>query len=420
MVVARVRTSGFGIAALTLLPAVATAQILPTEPIQLADGRLVLGGQIALTVSSDRDTGYFNYTDYDHNALRLFRLAMSGSLEATEHISILGELQTENCVFACEPGASDFTIRPYALYMRVRPWPSRPVDIQLGRIPPVFGGYARRAYAVNDPLIGYPLAYQYLTSLRPDALPASADDVLRMRGRGWAVRYPLGATGVAGGLPLMTAFRWDTGAQVRIGRRPLELSIGLTTGTLANPRVDDDNDGKQVATHLRWQPSAGFIVGLSAARGSYVADAARAALPAPAREGRFTQRALGLDLEYARGYWLVRAEGLWSAWRVPTVQAPLIDDPLGAVGLSLEGQYKIAPGLVAAGRVDHLTFSRISGTLFDGRPTRWDAPVSRWEFGGRYYLRRNLIGKVAYQYNWRDGGRVTSKGLLAGQMVYWF
>ena len=38
-----------------------------------------------------------------------------------------------------------------------------------------FGAFARRTYANDNPLIGYPLAYQYLTSLRPDAVPATAD-----------------------------------------------------------------------------------------------------------------------------------------------------------------------------------------------------------------------------------------------------
>ena len=77
--------------------------------------------------------------------------------------------------------------------MRVRPWRDRPIDIQAGRIPPTFGAFARRDYGAGNPLIGYPLAYQYLTAVRPDALPASTDDVLRMRARGWRPSYPIGS-----------------------------------------------------------------------------------------------------------------------------------------------------------------------------------------------------------------------------------
>ena len=49
---------------------------------------------------------------------------------------------------------------------------------------PLTFSFARRAYATDNPLIAYPLAYQYLTSLRADALPVNADELLSMRGRG--------------------------------------------------------------------------------------------------------------------------------------------------------------------------------------------------------------------------------------------
>ena len=88
-------------------------------------------------------------------------------MRITDRVSLLTEIRSEN-------GES---VEPYALYVRVRPWRDRPIDIQAGRIPPTFGAFARRDYGAGNPLIGYPLAYQYLTSVRPDALPASSDDV---------------------------------------------------------------------------------------------------------------------------------------------------------------------------------------------------------------------------------------------------
>src|SRR5256886_9040457 len=66
-------------------------------------------------------------------------------------------------------------------------------DIQAGRVPPTFGAFARRAYVSDNFLIGYPLAYQYLTSLRPDAVPANADELLRSEerrvGKEWRSRW---------------------------------------------------------------------------------------------------------------------------------------------------------------------------------------------------------------------------------------
>ncbi len=89
----------------------ATAQLLPSEPIQLVAGRLVLGGELSASISSSQDTGYFNLTDYDHDVLRLFRLGLSAAFAVSEQVAVLGEIRTENWD----------TLRPYALYVRIRP-----------------------------------------------------------------------------------------------------------------------------------------------------------------------------------------------------------------------------------------------------------------------------------------------------------
>src|SRR5262249_52116638 len=147
--------------------------------------------------------GFFDYTDYEHSALRVLRIDVSVAAKAGPHFTLLGDLRTENFD----------TLRPYALYLRIRPWVARDFDIQVGRVPPTFGAFARRTYPNDNPLIGYPLAYQYLTSVRPDALPSSADELLRKRGAGWLVRYSLGDPAAAAGVPLVNALRWDTGVQ---------------------------------------------------------------------------------------------------------------------------------------------------------------------------------------------------------------
>ena len=189
-------------------PRAAGGQEILSGPLSIAGGRVVVGTDvsIAFTPQDDTDGAWFNYTDYAHNALRLFRLAVNADVRVTDQISVLTEIRSEN----------GDGVKPYALYVRVRPWRNRPIDIQAGRIPPTFGAFARREYGAGNPLIGYPLAYQFLTAVRPDAMPSSAEDVLRMRARGWRPSYPIGSLDVATGMPLITAFRWDTGAQVRM------------------------------------------------------------------------------------------------------------------------------------------------------------------------------------------------------------
>jgi hypothetical protein len=384
------------------------AQGLPSEPIALADGRVTVGGDVSATAGSP-DPGFFNYTDYEHSALRLVRIDVSAAAKVGPHFSLLGEVRSENID----------TLQAYALYARIRPWTGRDFDIQVGRIPPTFGAFGRRAYANDNPLIGYPLAYQYLTSLRPDALPASADELLQKRSLGWLVRYSVGAPGVDRGVPLVSAFRWDSGVQVHAGAGMFSAAAAVTAGTVSNPLFSDDNGGRQFAGRLEVRPIPGLIAGTSFARGRFVSDAAvRSALGDGAPSEDFTQTAWGADAEYSHGYYLVRFESIVSAWRIPTIGTPAITEPLRALSTSLEGRYKIVPGLYAAARVEHLGFSDIVGST---STLPWDAPVTRVEVGTGYSLQRNLLLKISYQHNTRDGGvlqRVENLG--AGQLVFWF
>jgi hypothetical protein len=379
------------------------AQDLPSGPISFGDGLVTIGTDISVsaTPQDDGDGAWFNYTDYEHNALRLFRIGVTADVRLTDRVSVLTEIRSEN-------GDS---VKPYALYVRVRPWRDRQIDIQGGRIPPTFGAFSRRDYGAGNPLIGYPLAYQYLTAVRPDALPASNEDVLRMRARGWRPSYPIGSLDIAPGMPLITAFRWDTGVQVRIGPAPLNGTVAVTNGTASDPRTRDNNAGKQISGRMQWQPAPGLVLGGSGARGPYVSDAALTSTTIPSGTVRSTQLALGADAEYSRDYWLVRGELIWNQWQVPTISSNL-----DAMSAFVEGSYKVSPGFFVAGRIDRLGFGELRSSL--GNAT-WDASVTRLETGIGYYLRRNFLGKMTYQHNWRDGGPIRKRGLVALQLHFW-
>ena len=380
-----------------------SARALPAwEPLALAGGRVTLGGELSGTLAPD-DPGFFNYDDYEYS-LRRFRLSLAAQVRAGDHLALLGEVLSEN-------GHSP---RAYALYLRARPWRGRSFDLQAGLIPPVFGGFPRRRYSLDNPLIGPPLAYQYLTSLRADALPATAEELEMLRGGGWLVAYPLGDPEPGSGLPLVNAQRWDAGVEARIGSEPISLSVALTQGTLSNPRVRDDNDGKQLAARLAWQPLQGLVLGASGARGAYLARELLQPLP---DAGRCRQRAWGADLEYSRGYGLLRAEAVWSEWDLPARAALGARRPLRATGLTAEARYKLRPGLYLAGRADHLGFGRLRDA--PGSPG-WDAPVTRLEAGVGFSPHRNVLLKAVYQHNRRDGGFVRKDGMGAAQLVVWY
>jgi hypothetical protein len=387
----------------------AAAQFLRSEPIVFGDGRVVVGGDVSVTASCSHasggaacaeDTGYFNYSDYEHSTLRMVRLGLSTSVRLGRRISALGEIRMENRQAP----------RPYGLYLRVRPFDGHDFDIQAGRIPSTFGAFARRAYSTDNVVIGYPLSYQYLLSLRPDALPGEVDDLFRMRARGWLSNFPIGNQTPNAGLPLADVFRWDTGVQAHGSIGWLEAAGSVTTGSLSHPLVREDNGGRQFAARLAARPVPGLVAGLSGSRAPYATtDAARLTHAAP---DDFVQQVLGADIEYSRAHYLVRFEAVSSTYDVPTI-APR----LHALGTMVEGRYKVTPRAHVAARIDHLGFNTIAGSA---RTTTWEAPVTRLEVGGGFALQRNAQVRASIQRNTRDGGRVRKLTAVAAQLLYWF
>ena len=383
----------------------ASAQGLPTEPVSVGDGRMVIGAEFSATIATD-DPGFFNYTDYEYSALRNVRLGVTAQVRASRRLQFLGELRMDH----------GDRLQPFALYARIRPWPERNFDIQVGRIPPTFGAFSRGAYGTSNMLIGTPLAYQYLTSLRPDALPAVPEDLVRMRGRGWLANYPLGNRDADRGLPLINGFRWDTGVQVHGVNGLVEWTGAVTTGSLSNPRVDDDNDGRQFAGRAVLRPAAALALGASVSRGAFLSRSLAPVLNDWMEVDDAVQQAIGVDAEYSEGRFLGRSELIWSQWTLPM---PSIQQKPGLEAMSLlaEARYRILPGVHVAGRAERLGFSRIQTA--SGR-MGWDAAVRRFELGASYAIIRNVIVKASWQRNLRNGGRVQRDNLGALQAVYWF
>lgn len=381
----------------------AQAQTFPSEPLTFGGGHVVIGGDAAIAAAPE-DEGFFNYSDYEQTTLRQIRVGLSALVRLSDRVSFLGELRSENFEY----------VSAFALYARIRPFPNRRFDVQIGRIPPTFGGSSRRTYGHDNPLIGSPLAYQYLTSLRADSVPANVDELLAMRGRGWLSSYSIGNVALDRGVPLVSAFTWDTGVQVSTGWKMMTAAVGITNGTVSNPRISDDNRGKQIAVRATATPTTGLIIGASIADGEFLDRRVRAVLPDTNHD--YGQQAAEVDVQYSRDHWVARAETVISRWTIP-VGTDGAAATLRAASTAVEGRYTFAPGWYGAARFEHLGFNRI-GTA--AQTDEWEAPVRRLEVGAGYYLQRNLIAKTSVQFNRRDGGRVTSSELLAIQLLYWF
>jgi hypothetical protein len=389
------------------------AQSWPDATTSFAGGRVTVGGEFTATVSPD-DEGKFNYTDYERSALQLIRLGVTINVRPVEGIAFVTELRAEG---ATDGGPWDGI--PVAAYVRVRPWRKRPFDVQIGRIPPVFGVGGRRLYAADNVLIGYPLAWQYLTVMRPDAVPANADELIYARSYGWQPAYSVGSDNYARGVPLATAFRYDTGVEGRIGEEssPVSVAAAFTAGTVSSPGARSSNGGPQFSTRVAVRPATGLILGGSYANGTFIADTVRDTLPASVANQRYAQQTFGADTEYSKGYWLFRSELVSARWTLPVLGKPLIDNPLWSTGVSLEGRYRLMPGVTVGARVDRLWFNDQTGTHYT---LPWDAPVSRIEGGVAWSVMRHVILRASLQHDTRTRGPVTSATLPAAQVTLWF
>jgi hypothetical protein len=382
------------VAAVLLLAHASAAQDISGRTL----GPLTVSGEMTATVAPE-DDAYFNQSTYDANILRAVRVSGLAGLQVGSRLRVMAEAVSVNVD----------SVRMRGLYVRVTPLTGRALDVQAGRVPPVFGSFARRAYGSGNALIGVPLAYQYLTIVRADSAALAADGLLARRGDGWAVRYPLGDSTYAPGLPVLQSDVWDTGIEVRVGREPLSVAASVTQGTLSAPRLHDDNGGKQAAARVQWIPRMGLILGASGARGEYGTD-----LLAQAARRPLHQAALGADAEYSWDRWIVRAEAVWNRWDVPLATGP---DAVDARSLLVEGVRTLAPRLHVAARAERLGFSEVQGTL---RLAGWDAPVTRVEGALSFEPWRPLRLRVGLQRNWRDDGPPGRTTFVVGQAAVRF
>lgn len=403
------RRPGFGLFVLAgLLAVLSRPAAAQTEEAHPAERRVSVGGDVGIFLAPPDPRTYFNYTTYDIDGLRMAQVQLYGEWHLRDRLSLVGELRTENAS----------TAEASALYLRWRPSARTPLVIQAGRIPPVVGAFARRAYSRDNAVLGMPLAYQYLTLLRPDALPSSTSDVLKMRARGWQPTYPIGSLALTPGVPLVAGSRWDTGVEANWTTRWLELSTAVTQGAPAVPVVRESNHDRMWSGRAAGHLPGGVIVGVSAARAGWLADSVLDLTP----EGRntpHTQTLVGADTEFGVGRWLVRAEWLRSRFDLPIVNDSNPAHRLTAQSGFIEGRFRFHPRMQIGLRADRLAFGRLLDPVTGATPT-WDANVTRVEATFGLRLSRALEVRAGWQENRRQSDRSARRGLPIAGLLYWF
>ena len=205
------------------------------------------------------------------------------------------------------------------------------------------------------------------------------------------------------GVPLISARRWDTGVSARWGGGVSPVS--RDEGQPVQPLTDDDNGGKQMAAasaSRRRRVTGRLGRAASSASRPVERDTARSAgcpsrrVPAPPTAGLRRGRRVGVRPRVVRG------EVVASRWDMPFQRRA--NRSLGAWRGWLEGRVELSPRWAVAGRGERLVFSRVATPNGDDQHLgcAGDPPRGRHS----YLVQRNVRLKGAWQYNWRDGGRV--------------
>ena len=255
---------------------------------------------------------------------------------------------------------------PYALYVRVRPWtardvrhPGRPRAADLRRVRAAHLRGRQPAHRLSARL-SVPDVAPPRRACRPT--PTSCCACAAAAGS----RASRSATGEPDrGVPLVSAFRWDTGVQVHAadghGRAPRRRSrpARWQPARSATTTAASSSPARRAASGRR----AGRR---RLGRARAVPQRARRARARRQRDGR--QTAIHADRVGRRRRVLARLLSRSASKRSSATGAAARQPPAIAAAAatrsstSVEGRYKLRPGLYVAGRFDHLGFSDVTGT----------------------------------------------------------
>jgi hypothetical protein len=284
------------------------------------------------------------------------------------------------------------------------------LKVEAGKFAAPFGNFLPRRFAPQNFVYGYPLFYEFRTSLTAAAAPLNYAALLKAR-----------ASAGDDGLPMISRQAYITGVQFFGKLGAIGYHLGLANGALSNPTNLSETRRPLVFGRIQIQPAIGFTIGVSAANGGYLNRAQIENQQPYLKLEKCAQTLAGVDIEYSRGYLVFFGESAFSRW-----ENPLLGDDLDALAFSAEMRYKILPRLFVAGRYGRIRFSEISDAQdvdADGKLSEpWEFPVWRLESAVGCNLSRHALVKAVWQINRSENqnGSDPADNLAALQMTVFY
>lgn len=285
-----------------------------------------------------------------------------------------------------DPADQPVDLRLEEAAIRFTPWSERRFTVQAGQFATIFGSWARRHAAWDYPFITAPLAQENLTGLWDGTAVARASTLER-----WAHVAPVGDAAALVGdedlrLPIMWGAVYGTGVAVAVGAGRWDFAAEFKNcGLSSRPDVWNDRSAEAweeptLAARLGWRPAMPWELGVSLARGSYLAPGAER-LVAGSDRGDYHQTTAGLDLAYAWRHFQFWGEALAARFAVPGL------GDADTLSYALETKVRVSPRWAVFARWSQQVFLPVE--LAGGGEARWGRDAWRLEAGPALRLAAN-------------------------------
>ncbi len=287
--------------------------------------------------------------------------------------------------------ASKDKVRLQGAFITLFNLPDEKINLMIGKIPNLFGNFAKREFSDVNPLIGQPLMRQYRTSLDWNNLWNNQEQlILKKKRRDYGGHLPIAV--LSGATPTVYDARWDFGVELFGNISWFEYQWAVTEGSISNPD-GQQNKGKQFLGRVGFNPAPGLKFGFSGASNPYLSGADPQRLLEEGKgKGEYRQLAYGADLEASYRYLIVFSEFVQSRW-----DASVDEGELSNWSWYVDAKYKLHPKIYVAARYDMMNFSKIKNgqTL---KKEGWDYNLKRYEAGIGYRITADATLKIVEQW----------------------
>ena len=332
------------------------------------------------------------------------RLSAFLDMQLGERVILHGQMRADRGFDpGFEPGGQ---VRLDEYFLQFRASGAKEVNVRAGKYATVFGSWAPRSLAWDNPLITAPDPYENMIPITDRAAPSDLATFAARRDT---------AANKAAWVPIIWGPSYATGAAV-LGRiNAFDYAFEVKNVSLSSPpetwdAIENGFQTRPTATvRLGLQPVPEWALGSSFSRGPYLQESAQATLPGGTSVDDFYQTTWGVDAGYAHGSWQIWSELIYATFDVPSV------GEVDVLSGYIEAKYKITPRFWTALRVNQSWFGDIPGLTIS-----WDRNTSGLDLGIGYRSSTHIEAKFQYSFANQQGQDTEGNHLFAAQVIVRF